>query len=330
MTAEHSAVTANAADAASGSAPTGRIGCLGGAVLDRKYHARNPLIAATSNPARGSRSFGGVARNVAENLARLGVDMCFVSVVGDDEGGRALLRHLESLGIDVGSVEIASGHPTAEYVAVLGPDNDLALGIADMDVFEAFGIEALERAWPALASCDWVFMDCNLPAGTIAALMARKGDARFRLAVDTVSSPKALRLPHDLTPIDLLFTNEDEANALMGRSAITRLDALECAASLRERGPSSVIVTMGARGAIIATADGTSLVEAFSAQPVDITGAGDAMIAGTLFALLSGARLDVAARSGALVAALTVESPYSVRPDLSPALLARETVGPPG
>jgi pseudouridine kinase len=322
MTAEHSAVTANAADAASGSAPTGRIGCLGGAVLDRKYHARNPLIAATSNPARGSRSFGGVARNVAENLARLGVDMSFVSVVGDDEGGRALLRHLESLGIDVCSVEIASGHPTAEYVAVLGPDNDLALGIADMDVFEAFGIEALERAWPALASCDWVFMDCNLPAGTIAALMARKGEARFRLAVDTVSSPKALRLPENLAAIDLLFTNEDEANALLGLSPAVRLSATEAAATLRGRGAANVVVTMGSRGSAIITKAGTRFQEAFPARPVDITGAGDAMIAGTLFALLSGASLDDAAGTGALVAALTVESHSSVRPDLSRALLA--------
>ena len=322
MTAGQSAGVANEAAAPGGMAPEGRIACLGGAVLDRKYHARNPLIAATSNPAHGSRSFGGVARNVAENLARLGVDMCFVSVVGDDEGGRALLRHLQELGIDVDSVEMTDNHPTAEYVAVLGPDNDLALGIADMDVFEAFSADVLGRAWPALAACDWVFMDCNLPAATIAALMARKCEARFRLAVDTVSSPKALRLPGDLSAIDLLFTNEDEANALLGLGPAERLSAIEAATALRGRGAANVVVTMGARGSAIITEAGTRFQDAFPARPVDITGAGDAMIAGTLFALLSGASLDAAARTGALVAALTVESHSSVRPDLSPALLA--------
>lgn len=310
------------AAASGGKAPKDRIACLGGAVLDRKYHARKPLIAATSNPARGSRSFGGVARNVAENLARLGTDIRFVSVIGDDEGGRALLHHLRGLGIDVDAVEIAPGLATAEYVAVLGPDNDLALGIADMDVFETFGIEALDRAWPTLAGCEWVFMDCNLPAETIAALMARKRDACFRLAVDTVSSPKALRLPDTLAAIDLLFTNVDEANALLGVGPGARLDAREAAISLRGRGADSVIVTMGARGATIATAAGASLSTSVPAQPVDITGAGDAMIAGTLFGLLCGAPLDEAARTGALAAALTVESLFSVRPDLSPTLLA--------
>lgn len=306
----------------SGTAPKGRIACLGGAVLDRKYHARSPLIAATSNPVRGSRSFGGVARNVAENLARLGAGIRFVSVVGDDEGGRALLHHLGGLGIDVEAVEIAPGLPTAEYVAILGPDNDLALGIADMDVFETFGIEALDRAWPVLADCDWVFVDCNLPAETIAALMARKREASFRLAVDTVSSPKALRLPENFAAIDLLFTNEDEANALLGLSPPARLSATEAAAALRGRGAASVVVTMGARGSAIITKAGTRFQDAFPARPVDITGAGDAMIAGTLFALLSGASLDDAAGTGALVAALTVESHSSVRPDLSRALLA--------
>jgi pseudouridine kinase len=305
----------------SGTAPNGRIACLGGAVLDRKYHARKPLIAATSNPARGSRSFGGVARNVAENLARLGAGIRFVSVVGDDEGGRALLHHLGGLGIDVGAVEIAPGLSTAEYVAILGPDNDLALGIADMDVFETFGLEALDRAWPVLADCDWVFVDCNLPAETIAALMARKREASFRLAVDTVSSPKALRLPENLAAIDLLFTNEDEANALLGVGPGARFGAPDAAMALRGRGAGSVIVTMGARGAVVATAAGTGLSMAVPAQPVDITGAGDAMIAGTLFGLLCGATLEGAARTGALAAALTIESMSSVRPDLSPTLL---------
>lgn len=314
--------TAERAEQPTRPAPRRSIACLGGAVLDRKYHAKKPLIAATSNPARGSRSFGGVARNVAENLARLGADVRFVSIVGDDEGGRALLRHLESLGVNVRSVEVADGSPTAEYVAVLGPDNDLALGIADMDVFDRFGIEALDRAWNPLAACDWVFMDCNMPAVTIAALLARKQQGGFRLAVDTVSSPKALRLPDDLAAIDLLFTNEDEANTLLHRGDDDRLDAVDAARALRRRGAASVVVTMGARGAMIATASGTSLQGAFPARPVDITGAGDAMIAGTLFEMLSGASLSDAVRTGALVAALTVESESSVRPDLSATLLA--------
>ena len=316
------------AEPAPGAGRGTRIACLGGAVLDRKYHTKNPLIPATSNPARGSRSFGGVARNVAENLARLGADVRFVSVLGDDEGGRALLAHLEGLGVDVKSADVAGDRQTAEYVAVLGPDNDLAFGIADMDVFEAFGTDMLDRAWHALAGCDWVFMDCNLPAPTIAALLARKDQAGFRLAVDTVSSPKARRLPEDLAGIDLLFTNEDEASALLELEGRERLDAAGAARALCRRGAANAIVTMGERGAAISTAQESFVQRAVPARAIDITGAGDAMIAGTLFAMLAGASIEKAARMGALVAALTVESESSVRPDLSPALLARVSPQP--
>jgi hypothetical protein len=68
--------------------------CVGGAVLDRKYRLIEPVVMATSNPAEGFRSFGGVGRNICENLARLGADVAFVSVVGDDENGRTICEHL--------------------------------------------------------------------------------------------------------------------------------------------------------------------------------------------------------------------------------------------
>ncbi|TIN34992.1 MAG: winged helix-turn-helix transcriptional regulator, partial [Mesorhizobium sp.] len=115
-----------------------RMICIGGAVLDRKYHARKDLIFGTSNPVDGYRSFGGVARNVAENLVRLGVDVSFVSIVGDDETGRSLVRHLRDLGADVSQVITTTERPTAEYAAILDLNNDLVLGIADMEIFELF------------------------------------------------------------------------------------------------------------------------------------------------------------------------------------------------
>ncbi|TIM70225.1 MAG: carbohydrate kinase, partial [Mesorhizobium sp.] len=69
------------------------------------------------------------------------------------------------------------------------------------------------------------------------ALMSRKQGARFKLAVDTVSSPKSARLPKDLTGIDLLFTNHDEANTMLGiTDADKRLKPKEAAAALRAAG----------------------------------------------------------------------------------------------
>ncbi|WP_209737708.1 carbohydrate kinase [Aureimonas populi] len=300
--------------------------CIGGAVLDRKYHAREPLIFETSNPVDGHRSFGGVARNVAENLARLGVDVGFVSIVGDDETGRALTRHLRDLGADVSHVVTTAERPTAEYAAILGPGNDLVLGIADMEIFNLFQPAWLDRAWPHLASASWVFCDCNMPAAVIEALISRKAAARYKLAVDTVSSPKALRLPADLSGIDLLFTNHDEANALLAaggeRAPREPLEPCEAASALVGRGAREAVVTLGAGGYAVASRAGAALMRPVPAHPVDITGAGDAMIAGTLYQILQGEETPAATRTGALLATLTTESDSSVHPDLSQRLLA--------
>ncbi|TIQ01131.1 MAG: winged helix-turn-helix transcriptional regulator [Mesorhizobium sp.] len=299
-----------------------RMICIGGAVLDRKYHAKKDLIFGTSNPVDGYRSFGGVARNVAENLVRLGVDISFVSIVGDDETGRSLVRHLRDLGADVSQVITTTERPTAEYAAILDLNNDLVLGIADMEIFDLFSPAYLDRFWPHLASATWVFIDCNLPAATIAALMSRKQGARFKLAVDTVSSPKSARLPKDLSGIDLLFTNRDEANTMLGiADADKRLGPKEAASALRAAGASEVIVTMGAHGFAVATEIGVTTMRSVPARAVDITGAGDAMIAGTMYRVLSGEPVLDAARTGALLATLTTESESSVHPDLSPRFL---------
>lgn len=300
-----------------------RLICIGGAVLDRKYHAKKDLIFETSNPVDGYRSFGGVARNVAENLVRLGADVSFVSIVGDDEVGRALTRHLRDLGADVSQVITTTDRPTAEYAAILGPKNDLVLGIADMEIFDLFQPAYLDRFWPHLASATWVFCDCNMPAGVIQALISRKAGARFRLAIDTVSSPKSLRLPRDLSGIDLLFTNHDEANAILGiAEGAKRLAPREAAQALRERGAGEVVVTMGPSGYAIAGDGGVTSMRSVPANPVDITGAGDAMIAGTLYRVLDGDDTIRATQTGALLATLTTESESSVHPDLSPRFLA--------
>lgn len=295
-----------------------RIVCIGGAVFDRKYHAHAPLISETSNPVSGYRSHGGVARNVTENLVRLGVNIGFVSILGDDETGRAILDNLRTLGVDVSRSIVTTQAPTAEYAAILNPDNELALGIADMGIFDLFQPEMLETVWPHLASADWVFADCNLPQATLESLLNKKSGSRFRLAVDTVSAPKALRLPQDLSNIDLLFLNLDEAHSLLRHAPdAPRLSAEEALTALLTRGVAKIVMTMGAGGVYVADESGISHVASVPAQPVDITGAGDALISGTLYCLLNRQELIEAVRTGTLLATLTTESDASVHPDLS-------------
>lgn len=310
----------------------GQILCIGGAVLDRKYRAFQPLVMETSNPVAGFHSHGGVARNVVENLARLGAPAGFVSILGDDQTGREILSHLRDRGVDVSRVIVTPEAATAEYGAILSPEGELVLGIADMGIFDLLTPVALARVWPHLAAAAWILADANLPADTLAALIGRQGGGGYRLAVDGVSTHKVRRLPADLTGVDLMFLNADEAGALLGQPPPRGPEeALAAARAIVARGARRAQVSLGAAGIAICGEGEEALVPAVPAATVDITGAGDAMVAGTLHALAAGAGFAEAAAMGALLGALTVETPGTVRADLGPEMLdhhARRRLAP--
>lgn len=300
-----------------------RILCCGGAAIDRCYRAQAPLSAGSSNPARGRQGFGGVARNVAEGLARLGVPAGLLTLVGQDPDGDALLKDLVELGVDTGAVMRTGTHATAQYAAILDPGGDLALAVADMAIFDTLGPATLEMARPWLAHAAWVFAECNLPAPTLAALAARPHGESYRLAVDAVSVAKATRLPRDLAGIDLLFANAEEAAAYLSVAHGAAAPGPEAAAqALRSAGAGAVVLTRGAGELVVAKGRRIQRIPARTARPVDVTGAGDALIATVLWRMLGGAALAAAVRSGTAAAAMTTQSEASVRPDLSPRLVA--------
>lgn len=286
--------------------------CIGGANVDRKYACVAEAQPGTSNPAQARRSFGGVARNVAETLARLNVAASLFTVVGTDESGAALLSHAREAGVDTGLTIRKGACVTGEYVAVLGPDGELAIGASDMSAIESLSIEDFEDAWSAIQATRWIFADCNLSAPLLEHCIARARRAGIRLAIDAVSTAKIRRLPADLTGVDLLFLNEAEAAAYL----CSDLEPGDAARAIRERGCASVILTCGSRGAVIAAQTLTDL-PAPSAQCTDVTGAGDALIACTLYRLLQGDDLTAAARTGMRGAAKTLETAESVRADIS-------------
>lgn len=286
---------------------TGRVVCIGGATVDRTYRLAAPLVPGTSNPAALGTGFGGVARNVAVTLARSGVAVDLVSRVGDDGAGRAVLADLDAAGVGRRGVVVAPGEATADYVAVLTPEGELTLGLAAMAVLDRLVPDALEPQADILAAAGWVFADANLPAAALAALARRAGPgARYRLAVDAVSVAKSARLPDALHGVDLLFANRDEAATIAARHGIPAGSPSDHAATLLRAGAGAVVVTLGAEGALAASTEGIVAVPAVQARVVDVSGAGDALVAATLRALMDGTPLAGAVAAGCRAAAVAV------------------------
>jgi pseudouridine kinase len=196
---------------------------------------------------------------------------------------------------------VLRGGRTGRYVAVLDADGDLVAGIADMAATDDLGPEVLDP--DLIRSAALVVVDGNLPATTVDAVLA----LGVRVVIDPVSVVKASRISpllSQIRPVYAITPNVDE------------LAALGSVDELHRRGVEVVWVRRGPAGSLLSTPAGAVELEAPAVAPVDVTGAGDAMLAAFCHHLLAGAPVEEAARAGHEAAALTVASPHTVRPDL--------------
>ncbi|MCV2358103.1 winged helix-turn-helix transcriptional regulator [Paucibacter sp. TC2R-5] len=299
--------------------------CIGGSNIDRKLRSQAAIQMGNSNPAVSSESPGGVARNVAENLARLGLPVHLLSAFGEDAAGRSLLAQAASLGVDSSASLITADAPTGSYTAVLNPDGSLALGLAQMDLCERMTPDFLDQCTAQRAPASLILLDLNLPAESIQQLLLEaQAEGSAPLIAVAVSAPKMARLPADLRGLNLLMLNRDELSACAGMAIDSDADLELAHQGLSARGLRRLIVTQGA-DAIWFGAAGEALksLKPKRAKVVDVTGAGDAFAAGVC-AGLGQAPDDLAAacRLGMSLARLTLQSEHTVSPELSPALLS--------
>lgn len=308
---------------------------VGGANLDIKARSSAAAIAHTSNPGHTSTTPGGVARNIAENLARLGTPTQLIAAIGRDPYGERLLADTRAAGVLLDHVHRAE-HPTGSYTAVLDADGELLLAVADMTATDDLRPEHLQSARELIARAALLVLDGNLPAATTAHLLDLAYAGDVRVVIDPVSVPKAARLAPLLRPerpIFALTPNRDELRALTGGTDLGETDAAlaDAAGVLHERGVRHVWIRLGASGSLLSTRtpSGPGQTEAelyrLAAEPAevqDVTGAGDAMLAAFAYALLAGHDPAEAARHGHAAAALTLQSTHTVRPDLTERLLA--------
>ena len=297
--------------------------CLGAANLDRKLRTVDTLKLGTSNPATAEEVFGGVARNIAENLALLGIPSALLTALGDDPAGRALQAHAEGAGIDMrGSLRLADTY-SGTYTAVLDERGELVLALADMALYAQLTPEFLISRAPQRTGAAMTVADLNLPLASVATLVIDARRAAVPLVIVAVSEPKMVHLPADLHGVRLLILNQGELETRVGRALPTR-DALTAACrDVQAQGVQDLIITSGGEGVFHTCAGGElAWLPAPQVDVVDVTGAGDAFAAGVCWSLYQGSDdLTLACRRGLKVAAMTLESPDTVSPLLAADIL---------
>jgi pseudouridine kinase len=296
----------------------------GGANLDRAAKCIGPARMATSNPVAIRESFGGVARNVAENLARMGLPVRLMTAVGDDASGAALLKHAREAGIDTGPSLIVGGGATGTYTAMLDPGGEMVIGMSDMAVTETWTLEAINSRRKLWASTRMRVVDLNLPKELIAEFIEDSRRSGASLVIVAVSEPKMNRLPKSLQGVSTLILNAGELAVWTGRKSKSLASMQAACSQVLDQGAGSIVVTLGGEGVLYCGEAGKiQHLKAPRAKIVDATGAGDAFSAGVVAGLFQHPEdLLRACRIGQRLAALTVGSRASVASDLTPAFLA--------
>ena len=230
---------------------------VGGAVLDTKVRTAGPPVLATSNPGTASWTAGGVGRNIAENLARLGSPTLLVAAVGDDPAAETVLARTTAAGVECGHV-VTSVHPTGTYAAVLDDAGDLLVAVADMRATDELSVADLEVVPSLLGGADALVVDANLDAGVVRWLLTAAAEAGVVAVLEPVSVAKASEVAsvfdgsvraHTVTP------NVDELAALVGRPVPDTVDGVARAArELHDRGVEHVWVRRGTRGSLLSIA----------------------------------------------------------------------------
>lgn len=291
---------------------------IGGANMDIVAHSDTLLLRSDSNPGQVRCAAGGVARNVAHNLALLGHPAALVSVLGHDAFGQAVLQATQAAGVDTRHCTLLSDASTATYLSLHGPDGDMAVAVSDMAILARLDAGLLAPLSAELAAARCLVLDCNLHEEALAFLLG--GDFCAPLFVDAVSAFKCPRLLPWLGALHTLKLNRLEAAALTGLPVTTLAETQAAALALHRLGVRQVVLSLGEQGVVWCDAQGVTGLRAAGRVPVVNTGgAGDALLAGLVHAHLQGWDLPHAVAWAMACAEITLQSPTANAFDLSTA-----------
>lgn len=294
---------------------------VGAAGIDSKGRASVPLTLGTSTPGMVRVSVGGTARNVADNLTRLGVETVLLSALGNDGSGKRVLTNATEVGLNTTFCLISKEHRTSAYLALLDEKGNLVMSIDDMEVLSCITPQIINQERDLIQNATLVFLDSNLSQETISALIKAANRYKVRVCADPTSVTLAQRLKPHLPHIYLVTPNVAEANVLAGCTIQNEDEAMAAARSLVNEGVHMAIITLAEEGVVYATAHASGHIPAIATEIIDSTGASDALTATVLFGLLNDIPTDEAVRLGVSAAALTLACTDTVCPDLSLDLL---------
>ncbi|MGR5092912.1 PfkB family carbohydrate kinase [Vibrio maritimus] len=259
-------------------APERYVTVIGGANMDLCGRSTTDLVIGDSNPGVLTSGAGGVARNIADNLARLGGKVQFIGAIGDDLWGEQLLDACRNASVGIDHCLIVPGRATSTYLSIHDPKGELQLALNDMALIDELNVDQLAKRAAVFNRASAIVLDANLSDSALEYLFHAHGNKP--IFVDPVSSVKAGKIKPYLEYIHTLKPNLAEAELLCDHK-LQSLDQLpELAGQLHKMGIKQLLISLGKQGAYASYEGQGQFIPASQTQVNNVTGAGDALMAG--------------------------------------------------
>ena len=284
---------------------TPRIAVIGSNMVDLvTYVKRMPVRGETVEAPSFEMGHGGKGANQAAAAAKLGASVVMITAVGDDMFADATVRNLDRLGIDTRYVKRVAGMSSGVAPIMVEPSGENSILIvkgANADLSPA----DVEAAADILEACDLILLQLEIPLETVYAAIAFGKRHGVRTVLNPAPATPELD-PDRIRDVSFFIPNQTELAILTGLPVETEAQTAAAARRLIDSGVGTVIVTLGSRGALLASAAGVRRIEAVPVTPVDTTGAGDAFVGSFARYFAGGAGLEAALRQAARYAAHSV------------------------
>lgn len=292
------------------------VAVLGGANIDILGFPEKTFRHSDSNPGFVLQSVGGVGRNIAENLARLGTHVRLLTLVGEDQYGSTILNETKNAGVDTSYIQKVSEYPTGLYLSIQDEKGMMRSAISQMAIFDTMDESYPESVLKIMETASSVIVDTNISERALSYLTHKL--TKQKLYLDTVSTSKAKKVKDIIGRFDTVKPNKEEAEMLTGIE-ITNHESLKANGRwFREQGCSNVIITLGEKGAYALNDEHEGIVSSGTFDIKDSNGAGDAFMAAMVNESLATDDIRKWVESGVSAAIITMVSENTINKDITP------------
>jgi len=251
--------------------------CIGAAFVDELFHMQEEMIMGSTVPASVSKTAGGVSRNIAHQLALLGVNVKLISVFGNDSDGDWLKQTCTNANVKL-DASITKEGLSGKYTAILNLDASLFTGFLTNAATNLITPQHLEKHKALLQTASYLLADANVSVDAGEWLLAFTNETGIPLILEPVSVPPARKFKDvNLSGLHLITPNEDELPVLCSEKALFTQHQIE---ELINKGVENVWLHNGKLGSAIYNKERSITLHAPEIEIVDCTGAGDGSLSG--------------------------------------------------